>query len=538
MGASLSGMAVALTLALPWLVTFAPGPASNVGPWLAGAACTLLAWLVSRGALPPRGAALCAVLALGAALLAPTGVPLDRAALAGGIALVLLALAVGRGRVEEACSGGRAGAVAAAWLAAGLLSALIGLLQYFDLARALQPWVHPGALGEALGNLRQRNQLASLLAIALAATLWFAGRGARLRWLLPAVLLLAVASAATTSRTGLLHWLLLTGLALLWRGQGQRQRVLLAMAGLAAYALAAAVLPVLLERSAGVAADSLATRVVTNLGCSSRTVLWSNVLQLIAQRPLLGWGWGELDYAHYMNLYQGPRFCDILDNAHNLPLHIGVELGVPAALLFCAATVVAVWRARPWAETDGDRRLAWSVLAVLAVHSMLEYPLWYAPFQIALGLALGLLAVPRVRAAPAWHVAWVAPACSVLLAYAAWDYLRVSQIYLEPQQRLAPWREDTLAQARRSWLFAGQARFAELTLTALTPRTADWVDANAQAALHYSPEPRVIEKVIESATMKERYDDAVLHLARYRAAFPDDYARWRKQQKLPLGAVP
>ena len=81
---------------------------------------------------------------------------------------------------------------------------------------------------------------------------------------------------------------------------------------------------------------------------------------------------------------------------------------------------------------------------------------------------------------------------------------------------------------------------AELTglVYGLTPRTVDRIDAQAQALLHYSPEPRVIEKVIEAATMKGRYDEAVLHLARYRAAFPADYARWRKAQRLPMGIAP
>jgi hypothetical protein len=70
--------------------------------------------------------------------------------------------------------------------------------------------------------------------------------------------------------------------------------------------------------------------------CSSRTTLWSNVLELIGQKPWFGWGWGRLDYAHYITLFDGPRFCDILDNAHNLPLHLAVELGVPVALACCA----------------------------------------------------------------------------------------------------------------------------------------------------------------------------------------------------------
>jgi O-antigen ligase len=131
------------------------------------------------------------------------------------------------------------------------------------------------------------------------------------------------------------------------------------------------------------------------LACASRVALWSNVLNLIGQKPWLGWGWGELDYAHYATLYAGPRFCDILDNAHNLPLHLAVELGIPAALLICGFGVWWAARRRPWRETDAVRQLAWSVLAVILLHSLLEYPLWYGPFQVAFGVRSAAVARRR-----------------------------------------------------------------------------------------------------------------------------------------------
>jgi hypothetical protein len=59
------------------------------------------------------------------------------------------------------------------------------------------------------------------------------------------------------------------------------------------------------------------------------------------------------------------------------------------------------------------------------------------------------------------------------------------------------------------------------------------MDAAAQSLLHYSPEPRVIERAIEAATLHERYDDAVLDVARYRAAFPESYAQWQAAQQRP-----
>jgi hypothetical protein len=265
-------------------------------------------------------------------------------------------------------------------------------------------------------------------------------------------------------------------------------------------------------------------------------VLWSNVLHLIAQKPLAGWGWGELDYAHFMTLYAGPRFCDILDNAHNLPLHLAVELGVPAAVLVCGGGLVWIWRRRPWVESDARRQLAWALLALILLHSLLEYPLWYGPFQIAFGAALGwLLAGDEKSSETARSRAPVIAVAGVLLAatgYAAWDYARVSQIYLPPRQRAPAWAEDTLGAVRRSWLFSGQARFAEVTLAAPDRANAPVLYPMALEVLHYSPEPRVIERAIESATLLGRLDEAVLLLARYRAAFPTEYEAWRRARHL------
>ena len=113
-----------------------------------------------------------------------------------------------------------------------------------------------------------------------------------------------------------------------------------------------------------------------------------------------------------------------------------------------------------------------------------------------------------------------------MLAYAAWDYRRVSQIYLPPEARAAGYADDPLAKIRTSWLFRNQAAFAELTITPLTRANAQWTFETATALLHYSPEPRVIEKLIESAVLLGRDDEARWHLARFRAAFPQAYATW------------
>ena len=209
------------------------------------------------------------------------------------------------------------------------------------------------------------------------------------------------------------------------------------------------------------------------------------------------------------------------------------------ALLACLGVAWLVLRARPWRETDASRQMAWGVLAVMGLHSLLEYPLWYGPFQIAALLALWILwqgaparqGMRPLGAAPASVQAHVPSvlACAVLLvcSYASWDYWRISQIYLGESQRAPLYREYTLEKIRSSWLFADQVKFAELGVTALTRENAPQIYGLALQMLHFSPEPSVVAKAIESARLLGQ--DAVAEALRQRflAAYPQDYAVWQ-----------
>jgi len=525
-------MALALVLAaLPWLDPVAAGPSPSVSPWLASATCGIGLWVLalfgSGPARPSRGL-VAAAAALGLwAMIAHLPLRPEAAMLAGG--LVLGVLGAASAQDAEVTRGVQAG-----FLVAAAASALIGLAQYFGISAWFAPWMNVAQAGEAYANLRQPNQYATLCWIGGAIVL-FGGLQLPRRAAIPLLVLLAAGSAASVSRTGLLQGLVLTVLSALWAGPRRRERLLLCAVAAIAYFAATVALPMLLDAATGaMPARTLWGRLGGGQACSSRLVLWSNVLHLIGQKPLAGWGWGELDYAHFATLYAGPRFCDILDNAHSLPLHLAVELGVPTALAVCIGGLLWIWRRRPWREGDALRQLAWAILALVLLHSLLEYPLWYGPFQIAFGACLGWLGAPQGTPARS-RVLALATAAALLLAtaYAAWDYTRVTQIYVLPEKRLAPWAGDTLEAVRRSWLFSGQARFADLTLQAPNRANAREMHALALDVLHYSPEPRVIERAIETATMLGRDGEAVWLLARYRAAFPSDYEKWRQAQGLP-----
>ena len=488
---TLAALLVGLAIALPVLNPLTPGPSPNVFPLLVG------------------------------------GV---------GVAALLCVFEAQHARV-----------VILAWLAAAVVSSAIGLLQYFGLAEPLAPWASAAAPGEAYGNLRQRNQLATLTNMGLASLLWCLQHGwpgkEHKQWLrtLPffaALAVLTIGNAATASRVGFVQLLVLVGLAAWWQVSAQRRMLALGVSAIPLYVIAAFALPWGLEQLHGIARENVFFRLGQAEGCSSRLVLWQNVLQLIAQAPWTGWGLGELDYAHYANLYEGERFCDILDNAHNFPLHLAVELGLPAALLAVTGIGWFVYRCAPWRAKDPLHQLAWTVLVLLGLHSMVEYPLWYAPFHMAAALCVLFVVTDQGAKEAATRSDWTAGvhpgriAGGLVLAAAmalAWDdYRRVSQAYL-PYEERDPGTRDAPARASPSWSpFRSQELFAKVTTTSLTRANAQQMALDAARLLHYSPEPRVIEILIESLLLTGDETAARWHMARYRAAFPASYAAWIK----------
>ncbi len=526
-------------IVLPWLNPFSPGPTSAVGP-------VLFSWL-------------CA-------------------------ALLLLALAAHR---QQGKGPDMLRAIATAWVAAAAISAVIGLLQYFGQTAVFGEWINHTELGTAYGNLRQRNQFATLINIGLVALLWLTARQAaaisaqasplapsspthrpgrawgklHLGTMLLLATLLGTANAASSSRTGLLQLVLLLALVLWWQwlaGGGaaagssrqafaRRQVVQVLLTAVLAYGISSFALPLL----AGL--DPLSSGAWARLRsgdplCASRLTLWRNVLYLIEQKPWLGWGWGELDYAHFTTLYPGPRFCDILDNAHNLPLHLAVELGVPVALLTCGAAAWLTWRARPWREQDASRQMAWGVLAVILLHSLLEYPLWYGPFQMAAALSVWLLWwLPGTGTASTiykhfhplaqYSKALAAIFLVVLCGIIGWNYHLASQIYLSPEERDAAYQDNTLEKIRQVWFFSDQVRFADLTTAHLDATSAARLHTLALEMLHFSPETRVVELVLDSAQLLGHTEEVAFYAARLQAAFPKDYALWAAQRP-PASSAP
>jgi O-antigen ligase len=531
-----------LCVAMPWLNPFASSPSTAVIPLLVSwmlAACALLVVVElpvvkTRWTLTERVVSSVLLLWLAASLLWVPQV-VDRALTMGLVASLMcvwLMVAVGR---RAAVDDSLLHWLVAALLVAAVISAVLGALQYLGLARELSPWVNQPLKGDAFANLRQRNQFATLTSLGLVALLgWVAAQSkgqtmTRGRCALALVLLnvLAAGVACSVSRTGAMQWLLVGVLMAAWGWRSAKQDkafgkglVWLALAGPWLVVVWSVVMPWVALQTTGEWGASMILRVTGQAqdyaACGGRRVLWANVLTLIAQHPWLGWGWGETDYAHFMTGYSSLRFCDMLDNAHDFPLHMALELGVPFALSVMVLVGVWVMRRTPWRESHPCRVMAWCLLLVLGLHSMLEYPLWYGPFQMTLGMAIGLLWAPlpldgstaRQEEAKAQAKVeaqegpmLVAAILFIGCLYAAWDFNRVGQIYRQAASRDAAYRDNPLHHAKQSWLFKNQADFAELTTQTVTADNAAELYPQALRLMHYSPEARVVQRVIDSGKL-------------------------------------
>jgi hypothetical protein len=221
---------------------------------------------------------------------------------------------------------------------------------------------------------------------------------------------------------------------------------------------------------------------------SSRYAIWRNTLALIAEQPWAGVGWGNFNIAWTLTPFVD-RPIAFFDHSHNALLQLAVEVGIPVALLVLVLLGAALWGARgalgramvggTAGNTGGALPMAYPgraalvMLAVLAAHSLLEYPLWYAYFLLpaawVLGVVLGLGAGDAagggkaVAGVPtrglAVRVAGVLMVAGAL--YAAWDHGRVADIFA-PSPGAAPLQER-IERGQRSRLFGHHADYAAAT---------------------------------------------------------------------------
>ena len=131
---------------------------------------------------------------------------------------------------------------------------------------------------------------------------------------------------------------------------------------------------------------------------SLRLQMWREAWLIFTQSPLLGAGFGQYAWQHFQLglVLRNAGNAGMNSYAHNLVLHIAAEMGLAGLLILFGTLALWFWQARTAPRTI-YHWWGYCLLAVLAIHSLLEYPLWYAYFLGVAALALGMFDTTTYR---------------------------------------------------------------------------------------------------------------------------------------------
>ncbi len=497
----------------------------------------------SRNAWPLQAAlALLALAALASGTLGqlPSGLCLSALGLLAAAALIVHSGSAARSARDSdslfAC-------FAWGWLVAGLLNLAVGLVQVFAPDWPDGNWIAASNIpGRAVGNLRQPNHLSSLLLwAAICAVALLELRRLRRAVGQAAFVALVFGVVLSASRTGLLSVGILALWGLLDRRLTRPTRGLL-LAAPVVYALSWLALAGWAEISHHVFGG--AARLAETDVSGSRFGIWANTLALIKANPWLGVGFGEFNLAWTLTPFPG-RPTAFFDHTHNLVLQFAVELGLPLAALLLGLLLWSLLRMarQAWAaqgEAGVTRRAAAMFVLMIGLHSLLEYPLWYAYFLLptawAFGFGLGGDAAPAAAASapPAARHRWLAPAALMLVlgaAFSVWDYTRVTAIFAADEDAAPLARR--IERGQHSVFFAHHADYAAAT-TETEPRLHERA---FRGATHYLLDTRLMMAWAEDLAARGELDRARYLAARLREFHNPLSKDWLDECRSPLPAA-
>lgn len=323
--------------------------------------------------------------------------------------------------------------LAAFVLAGAVLNAAAGILQFHGHPALIDDLITPRQGNRVFGNIAQANLYADYLALGTVSAIHLHCRRALgVTALCLSLILLGYAAALSGSRLAILFAIWPAALAVLLRNppgdsQAIRKTAIFAAALLlGTHLCATAFAP--WTASAETGQSSLQRFAISGEINDSRLAIWETAIRIFLQHPLTGTGIGQFPGAVFEAAFPSDT---IWTSPHNLLLHLLAETGVPGAALTVAFLVrcFAGGIALPAGHPAPERWWLLSVLGVLLLHSMVEFPLWYAHFLGIFALCLGLWSQPaagtRIAVAGTTLIGLATLLLAMALASSLVDFVRL-----------------------------------------------------------------------------------------------------------------
>ena len=427
-------------------------------------------------------------------------------------------------------------------LVGGTLQALAGLAQYLGLYGWLAGWVNFSPHSTIIGNIAQKNHLATHITLAALALIYLYAHHHVSRTLThPLLMLFAIILTLTGSRSVWLYVSIVLTLSFvaykktrspIHHGLATYSALLLAF-----FVAAQLFMPTVnewLNVLLGTDRGEIPTALQRGFSDASRLVEWHKAWLIFLQSPIVGVGMGHYGW-HSFNLHALPEYAStsgdvIFHHAHNLFLAVSTELGVVGLILL--VVLLAGWFrqfSQNWLVPANW--LVASVLLVLFIHSNLEYPLWYSYFLGIAAIFMGISDDRTVRIVFTPRLGQIAAASTLMLifsilavTYAGFrDLAKVNMLVLEkgPEQAaarivaisknplLTPWAEAALATHGQP----GEDEIArQLTLTT--------------RVMHRHPNPIKVQRQIIYLALAGHMEESASLMRKAATAYPRSFANF------------
>ena len=423
------------------------------------------------------------------------------------------------------------------------LNALIGIQQHYHWHTPLDSVVIIKNTRSVYGNLGQPNHFANYIALGMISLglLFQIKKISVVKAVLLATPLLFVMTLSG-SRSSWLYLLMMAGLAWWSARSDSSRRPLLRYSLLLIAGFGIMHLVVQLPFVSGIesSVNTVQRLFDDNASGSARMFLWREALLMFLQSPWLGVGFGQFAWHHFQLLpsLHPSGIVGLYNNAHNLVFQIAAEAGT--AGLLALLLPLGVWLSGLRRSTlDEAHWWGYAILGVLAIHSLLEYPLWYTYFVAIAALLLGALDETRYRL-ELRNIGRVSAAVMLLLGFVSLVQLRNGYHDLEQVQsiKFESSNDPKAARLLREKLMAVYdgsmlTPYAELYMSSLIEVNDDHLKeklAINTRVMHFVPIGPVVYRQVLLLAQAGELEQAKNMLVQAFWSYPNDYGN--TQQKL------
>jgi O-antigen ligase len=276
------------------------------------------------------------------------------------------------------------------------LNTLAGILQHYRWNTFLSPFVTVKSSSAVYGNTAQPNHYADYLALGLISLgLLYVRQSLRIWQATLLALPVLFVMVLSGSRSSWLYLLFASGLAFLWQRRDKSLRPLWYFSLLLVLGFGLMHFVVQIPWLAGASGSITTTERLLGDNASGRirVHLWREAALIFTQFPLLGAGFGQFAFQHLQLAAElrNPAISGLYNNAHNLVLQIAAEAGLAGVAVLLGTLGLWFWQSVVrGVQFTLYHWWGYAILAVLGIHSLLEYPLWYAYFIAVAAIMLGI----------------------------------------------------------------------------------------------------------------------------------------------------